>query len=379
MCRMLPVVLFTTAGLAAACSDPLGPCERRFACEVQGIDLAVLDVDVIGGNEAGVDPVTRYPIYGPGRVTAIATFVNRGDSIAPETRLSNGRTLPSLAPGETFRDTVVLDIAGTRRLQAGADPRMADVTYVQISVVQLEWDADATNDYGLSEPFHATVPVLGGTLELGGQRTEVRANSPFVVAFSIRNHSVHGAALDSMDAVLCMIDVDVGCWGNWPYFGRFELARIEGNSVYQNAYMTSVPPEATIWPDEAHTGRFAMCLVPSSLTEPYMPTHSTCVSGVNLTVRPDYSACSPPAVEIGVPLTLSTPNCTFPQRLSTLRHSVVALDAVAGQQYSIAPGGAYHFIANADGDRVSLPVAEDGRYYIVFYHILPITVTVSRP
>ena len=369
------LVMSAGAVLAIACSDPVGPCDGRYACQVEGIDIAVLDLEIITANRIGTDPVTMYPVYAPGEVTVTATIVNRGDSTATDIHVWDVTTIPVLEPGETFKAVRTIDISTAALLKEGADARMADVRQVGIGVY-VEGDVDTSNNVRESDPFHAAVPVLDGTLAIGGQATELRANAPFVASFSISNLSRHGAALDSTDLVLCMIDYDVGCWWDWPYFGRFELPRVEASSNNANAYLASAPPGATVWPDEAHEAALAICLVPRTLDGTTISTFTMpCVAAVFVTVRPDYSACTPPVAQLGVPLALSAINCQFPDRNEESEYSVISFDAVAGESYGADSGG-YQFFTDGDGNRISMPITSSGRYYLVVYHRGPVTVTI---
>lgn len=366
--------------LAAACSDPTGPCDGEHACQVSGVDLAVVDVRIVAGNRLGTDAVSGLPIYDAGPITAAVTIVNRGDSVFPGQQSTALGDLPSLRPGETHELTLLADFTERiMHLEAGGDPRMADVVRISGSFSLLEADADPGNDFAFSPSIHVAAPVVELSLSLG-QRTEIRANEPFVASFTVRNRSMHNAVLDSSDVVLCMVDFDLGCWGSWPYFGKFDLPAVGAGSHHENAYAATAPPEATIWQDEAHEAWLAMCIVPSDLGA-YVDFTSPCGGGLTITVRPSYTACSPPLLQLGVEAALPEANCGFRPGATAGEFSVFALDAVAGTTYVAASTGPLQ-VYDADGERADLPgdgisFARDGRYYLVLYHFGDVSVTVT--
>lgn len=374
--------MLTLSVLLAACNDPLGPCDGEFACQVAGIDLAITDVRIVSGDRTGTDAVTGLPIYGAGAMTAAVTVVNRGDSIFPGQQSESSAAIPALRPGERHEYLITADFTGrVLPLRTGDDPRMVDVTTIFAALPFVDADVDADNNSAQSIRFHLAVPVVDIDVSVG-QRSELRANEPFVASFAIRNRSVHGAALDSSAVVLCMVDFDLGCWGSWPYFGKFDLPSIDAGWHHENAYLASAPPEALVWQEEAHEAHLTACVVQTRDAEPYADSFGPCGNAVAITVRPDYAACSPPVLQLGVAITLARPNCGQRSVDDPGTFSVLALDAVAGTTYQAVSSIDAVAVYDADGEPADLPgagisFAEDGRYYLVIYHYGPVSLTVD--
>src|SRR5690606_29030486 len=143
----------------------------------------------------------------------------------------------------------------------------------------------------------------------------------------------------SFDVVLCTVDFDLACYGEWwTFFGRFQVPGVDAGWRYENAYVAEMGFSSMVWPYEAHSGILVLCIVASDYEHDYLPWPAGCITGGSAATvfRPDYEACNPPILVPGVPLTIPEPNCNnaHPARSFT----VAAFDAVAGQVYTFDGG-----------------------------------------
>ncbi|MBR9989802.1 MAG: hypothetical protein KFH98_08615 [Gemmatimonadetes bacterium] len=402
MWQRTALVTLCTAIAGAACSDPTGPCDARHACEVSGVDLAIIDSRIVHGERIGTDHVTGYPIYKPGPVGVEFTVVNRGDSTsAAQPVAGSADRLPPLRPGETARVVIIEDYTDQIHLHRSWDPspvdaRRADERTIYTELRQRpdsptwpsEWplfDTDTSNNSATSRPFHVAMPVLRGTL---AEKPAVRAGMPFVTSFRLENVSVHGANAAPFDVVLCLWDFDLGCYGDWwTFFGRFGVPGMDAGSRYENAYLATLPHSAMVNPADAGPAYLSLCIVTADHESQYLPVPPTsCIASAGETfVRPNYQLCDTTPVQLGVAMTVTTADCgDLQSSRSWRRFAVLTLDAVAGATYDVNGGIGVISVRNADGEAADLPgpglsFAETGTYFILVSTANgPVTMTISQ-
>lgn len=367
-------VIGILAGVVSACSDPVGPCDADYACEMTGIDLAIIDARIIEGEQTGVDPVTNLPVYSPGLVTVEFTIVNRGNVVSEQQALSNGDTVPRLQPGAQFSTRVSNDYTGRYRaissLVEDFDARRADLEDIRLVILQGDStseseDAEPGND-ALTQELHLAVPVFTGSVS---NISEIRQNQPFAVSAVVENVSLHGGDAPAVDIVLCMWMVHFGCRnGQWEYLSRTSAPALNAGSTLELDLPATLRVESMPYPETAYLANLLLCIVPSGHTGPFLPDGAVCLDqSEDLTYRPDYASCNPPVASVGQLLTLTERNCG--EAAGDNRHFfLIAFDAQDGIAYDIDTDLQ---IYDADGNVVagSSPMyLAGGRYYFVGFH-----------
>ena len=389
-------LLFSACLAVSGCSDPTGPCDRAFACEVSGVDLAVIDSHVVEGELIGTDPVTGSAVYAAGRITVEFTVVNRGDSASAEQPVSlmatrgQSELLPPMEPGETATFRMTRDYSDDFSVidpwNVSADSRTADHTFMSLTILQddnvAEWpdnDADIANNT-LSHQFHVAIPVFAGTLS---DVAEMRQNQPLPVSIRFENLSLRNASGAGYDAFLCVWDIHIGCTPQWwTYFERFSLPDLAVGEVFDTSFAATLPAAAMAYPEASFTGTLLLCIMPSNDDADFeWAGPIDCVDAKNDVVfRPDYQSCNPPVVVLGEPLALAAPNCGLDTTDEFWHYYVAAFDAIAGQMYAVE---GYYQLHNSDGDYTEVQpsgftVPTSGRWYLVRTSVIPETLIVRR-
>lgn len=361
------------------CTETTDECGPSGVCDL--LDLEVTAVTI--GPVTGTHPITNLSVVDSINVTY--TVRNAGRLATEPTGVSvrafsdAADTVPALARGQSVTRVVALrNLAAFLEGGPDADRFAATVTLAPA-------DDDADNNELASDTAHLARPIL----TVAPQRiTEprFRVNDPVRMSITVTNSSALVAARD-IQLRHCLWDFDIACWaGNWTAFGTVPVADLAPGESRTIKYTTAVTPTAA-WQDLYGGYGFGVCVTPRSDNGAYRLFSTLfdgtwiCGSAGLIELWPDYESCAPPLLG-ETPVVLTAPNCgIYPTPaqpgnweffLTSNLFYVFALDAVAGQSYSIT-GVADHSITNATGrpttdtDPVTQQVRFErtGRYYFL--------------
>ena len=252
--------------LIAACSDdPTGvECTSRLACDIGGVDLAMLSVradslitswgvaDVIDASDIDVE----FVVVNRGTETAPASdvVVNAFDMTATV-------RIPSLAPGDTVVGTAAFTVERAY-LYAGAETETRNITAEVVSA-----DAEPGNNLLNSTPYALNLPyvMVEPLIELR-QTTSLAAGGRVLVRWNWRQGFMGGVDADRAVAFLvCLRRGTATCTtGSWQ-----ALERVEPISFQRISRLVSVTAAGAATPI---TGDYELlvCTVPRSHTALYV-------------------------------------------------------------------------------------------------------------
>jgi len=405
--RSVAALLFSACSVATGCRDATGVCDRPYACEVPGWDLAL--VSAVLDNAIATDSASGQPLA-PRDLRVRFTVRNRGSSLSGSSRavlgwsgtdwveakaVSDTVWIAPLEPGDSMVKTAMLRIF-TPYLTYG-NPPLA----VRVGILQTEnmLNEHPENDTLSTPPMLLPLSLLQLAVAIGVPRLQV--NEPFQVRYRVWNAGYH-ESLEGVAGAVCLWASGDGCWpGNFAVFGKRDLPSIAPGDTVTIAYTTAVAPTA-VWQDEAWDYWYSVCIQPSPWTDPYgEPGLARCTWPESaddswVRVRPDYEGvCAPPALVAGEPITLRY-NCGFMpyttqehrdshiRRVDNYRFHLTSLDATAGVTYVVQPGP--HYLRDAQGERAvnlargdSLRFAASGRYYLETFGADTLTFIMRQP
>lgn len=161
---ILPLALGSLALLPAACDDPAGPCAPAFACEIEGVDLFVDELEILADER---DPSDGRGVIEAGLASVRVRVRNRGTEPSPPAPIALGYgtdlgsavtfpdtlSVPGLPPGGTWEGrTTLLTWDG-----GPGDP--GDATGYATAELVIA-DADTANNRLVSEPVYVRLSIV---------------------------------------------------------------------------------------------------------------------------------------------------------------------------------------------------------------------------
>ena len=378
--------------LAAACSDPVvpqveevDPCEALYACRSPGQDVAVLSVNVSGGD---TDPQTGSLIVRPDSIPIRFRLRNYGTDTAtagyiyvhidPYEASFTDSTLafPKIAPGADY------EFQGVMRFRPEYASRVLD-DRVTISVdANVDGDTIWSNNSRQSQTFHLAAPLL--TMTFTVTNPTVFAGDTIALRVVARNYGRHAAAPAGMLAVCLPASGGLCTSIAAPVLGWIARPMVPPGGVVTFDARVPVRPEAT-WQDARTSSSTYLC-ESDAANQDYLPPRSPCHSGSSVVIIPDYERfCQPPLLQPGVVVSMTTYNCgdrpptpsgeAVPENYR--RFHIVSLDAHAGRTYVLTrsdtsgpvrvynAAGLLMFDMDADAERIRIGSTE--RIYLVMY------------
>ena len=265
-----------------ACSDATGlDCAARYACQVNGVDLALVNVSV-----DTIASSSYMPIADASNLVVRYTVVNRGDATSSSSAHAQIRawsttaqqTLPSLAPGDSVVKTDTLEIRRAYLL-AGDDLEQSSVS------VTLDNDADNSNNILTSRSLFLNLPFFDLQLSLDSTQT-VRIGQTVFFSYTSRiGFTYHEANKESASLLFCLKQDARTCTANnWR-----PLARIDDADEYFGAFRGITLRADALATPAPGMYKLIICMIPRSFTGQFLelsnPDHR-CREGGNVLVLP---------------------------------------------------------------------------------------------
>lgn len=219
MTSRLQTLAFLPLLALAACDDPaaLTGCDAPHGCEIEGVDLAILEADIRFDDGQPFENEVDAHVVEPGsELDLVVRIVNRGTEAAAPAVLRvraplfdpiGAAAIPALDPGE--ERTIRVDVTAPDLDMWG---EMLYSLSVDIGTESTAWfdDADVDNNFapaGSDLSFHPLVPVLRVEIELPDT---VRALHPYIGSGVVTNLSPFVPANDLTFAI-CVYPGNPAC------------------------------------------------------------------------------------------------------------------------------------------------------------------------
>jgi hypothetical protein len=253
---MLAVAAFVVSSACEGIGITESECDARYACQVEGVDLAVVTVTV-----SGVTSYNGTVAVDPSNVTISFVVVNRGDQtsragVSAEAGVFGAKQiveLPAIAPGDSAVRITSVSI-DRAYLLAGDDPETENaVVRVLTPDAVSDNDAQAGPRIRLNIPYVSLNPVImpPQTVRMGE-----RITTSFSLQVSWYQHSV--------DVLVCLRAGNRTCtYGNWQPMMHYDNLNSGRASLY--------PLSAAAVPAPAN-GQYELiyCVVPAGYTGTYL-------------------------------------------------------------------------------------------------------------